>query len=66
MTSSNATNYNKKANERREEEGKMTAEVLTAFLLAVLREEMLAHCVAEGNAIVLHFPDGNVRIVRVE
>ena len=44
----------------------MTAEVLTAFLLAVLREEVLAHCVAEGNAIVLHFPDGNVRIVREE
>lgn len=44
----------------------MTAEVLTAFLLAVLREEVLAHCVAEGNVIVLHFPDGNVRIVRVE
>ena len=29
----------------------MTAEVLTAFLLAVLREEVLAHCVAEGNAL---------------
>ena len=44
----------------------MTAEVLTAFLLAVLRREVLAHCVAGGNAIVLQFPDGNVRIVRVE
>ena len=48
-----------------EEEG-MSVEELTALLLAVLREEVLAHCTVEGSTITLHFTDFSVRTIRIE
>ena len=44
----------------------MNVEELTAFLPAVLREEVLAHCTTEGNTITLHFTDFSVRTIRIE
>ena len=44
----------------------MSVEELTAFLPAVLREEVLAHCTTEGNTITLHFTDFSVRTIRIE
>ncbi len=43
----------------------MSIEELRDFLLAALREEVLAHCTAEGNAIVLRFTDGTVRTIQI-
>ena len=44
----------------------MSVQELTALLAAFLREEVLAHCIAEGDAIVLRFTDDSVRIIRVQ
>ena len=44
----------------------MSVQELTALLAASLREEVLAHCIAEGDAIVLRFTDDYVRIIRVQ
>ena len=44
----------------------MSVQELTALLAAFLREEVLAHCIAEGDPIVLRFTDDSVRIIRVQ
>ena len=55
--------YNKE--NKTEEEKTMSVEELCEFLLATLRDEVLAHCTADGDTIVLRFTDGTIRTVRI-
>ena len=44
----------------------MSIAELAAFVLAAVREEVIAECRAEGDKITLRFNDGTMRIITIK
>lgn len=43
----------------------MSIAELAAFVLAAVREEVIAECEAAGDSIILRFNDGTVRTIKI-
>ena len=43
----------------------MSIEELTTFILAAVREEVIAECETTGDSITLRFNDGTMRTIKI-